>query len=149
VHGGAMYRTVHGGGGGIRTPGPAERDCGFQDRRLRPLGHSSASRRMSHCSVTQAEGGNRQSTAAEPSVAATFRWAQQMSASCRMHHGSVARARTTLKSRPGVHPKAAAGTRMRLPATMSRPAQISAWAARTVHSSAGRTPWQERGGNSL
>ncbi len=30
-----------GGGGGIRTPDPAVRDNGFQDRRLQPLGHSS------------------------------------------------------------------------------------------------------------
>ncbi len=35
-------RNYKGGGGGIRTPGPS-RVNGFQDRRLRPLGHSSAS----------------------------------------------------------------------------------------------------------
>ena len=36
-----MNQMVHGGGGGIRTPGPAERDSGFQDRPFQPLTHSS------------------------------------------------------------------------------------------------------------
>ena len=31
-----------GGGGGIRTPVPHAVGCGFQDRRLQPLGHPSA-----------------------------------------------------------------------------------------------------------
>ncbi len=34
--------TGSGGGGGIRTPDPASRDNGFQDRRFQPLTHSSA-----------------------------------------------------------------------------------------------------------
>ena len=36
-----MKRLFVCGGRGIRTPGPAERDNGFQDRRVRPLCHSS------------------------------------------------------------------------------------------------------------
>ena len=36
-----LWVGINGGGGGIRTPGELPHN-GFQDRRLRPLGHSSA-----------------------------------------------------------------------------------------------------------
>ncbi len=50
-------RTEYGGEGGIRTPGPV-RDNGFQDRRLKPLGH-----------LSDDHAANRRATGSPPSLA--------------------------------------------------------------------------------